>query len=123
MKWITIIACVAALGGCVTPGDLARINDQMAVGLANVQATIDDPAATPDDVAEQIEVATSDLAAEIDDVAAIVAERTEGWLHDIGGAGGPIGIAAMLGLNFWRNQNRRKRGEPVTIRMPAKPKE
>ncbi len=98
---IGAVIFVMVISSCVTPGDLRDVADE----LAKVEA------ATGADLEAQIVASTEAIEA----IADTVEDRTSGFIDGVGtaGEGGILAAAAALGLNFYRNSRRKKRGEAV----------
>lgn len=94
---------------CVTSDDFRVLADS----VGRLEVTLDDESATVDDVQGQIDATVRD----IEDIADAVEERTKAGWDSLSDVGRDLGIpgAAMVLLNLYRNRNRRKRDEPVTV--------
>ena len=104
MRRLALVLVVLVLaGGCVTPGDLARVSDlvvQFGEDLEDESKSLEEVKASARETAEQIE-----------DVAAGAIERAEKGLTLAQGSG-VAGVATAVGtllLNAYRNRTRERR--------------
>lgn len=95
------------LCSCVTSGDFRALADE----VGKIEAVAMDSTKTSVDLQDQIN-ASGDA---INQLADTVEERTASVVAGLtqGEAGGVAGILAALGIHFYRNSQRKKRGEPT----------
>jgi hypothetical protein len=110
MKNILLCLLVLPLAGCLaTSAELRSIADHVAI----VEEKVEDETASPEEVADALDA----LQAELLEVADRVDERASETLltlEDGLKGGGAVGLLTALGLNLYRNGQRRRRGEVVT---------
>lgn len=110
MRYLLLLPIVLALQSCVaTAEDLRQIADS----VAQVEAKMADEYATQGEV----EQAFGDMGRTIGQVADRVDERLESGILTVEDGlkgGGLLSLLTGIGLNMYRNSQRRRRGEPVT---------
>lgn len=112
------------MSSCVTPGDTQRASDAHALAAASAQQAEADFNAGLISAEERLarqSAALAELKAALEEIGDDIDQRTRDSLTGIvGGLSGTeltsqaiMALLAGVGVNLFRNQKRRKRGEPV----------
>ncbi len=126
MKYLSLTAALLILTGCVTTADFDRLGSKLATSVNRSVSTVLDAQEGKITAVDARRIVTAEqqrLQAEVDAGAAKLASSVDGVAGTIQAMlpeGSIASLIAVMGLNYWRNRNRRKRGEVVAVEAAEK---